>query len=238
LIAYKLIGGVVNEFGNYGYQSMNDFFEKSFWSYYSFKFPIMYGLAFFVILPLCLLKDISKMRFNSIFGVISLMFLVFIIIGQTPSYISDYWNNIYKLDDPSTHLNVWDVSKGFTENFYFFKGTATLFYAYSCHMGAFPVYKSLNNNISRRIQKVFARSIILDGTLYAIVGLSGYLSNPIGTPSLIIERYKLFSNDIIMTIGRIAFIFTLIMKIPANYNSFRLSLLGLFSKQDNFDQRM
>jgi len=238
LIAYKLIGGVVNELGNYGYQSMNDFFENSFWSYYSFKFPIMYGLAFIVVLPLCLLKDISKMRFNSIFGVISLIFLVFIIIGQTPSYINDYWNNKYKIEDPDTHLNIWDISKGFTDKFYFFKGTATLFYAYSCHMGAFPVYKSLNNNISRRIQKVFGRSIILDGTLYAIVGLSGYLSNPIGTPPLIIERYKLYSNDIIMTIGRIAFIFTLIMKIPANYNSFRLALLGLFSKQDNFDQKM
>jgi amino acid permease len=233
-----LIGGVVNELGNYGYISMNEFFEKSFWSYYSFKFPVMYGLAFIIVLPLCLLKDISKMRFNSIFGVISLMFLVLIIIIQTPWYFSDYINNKYDPNDLTTHLNIWDISKGFTEKFYFFKGTATLFYAYSCHIGAFPVYKGLNNRISRRIQKVFARSIILDGSFYAIVGLTGYLSDPINTPALIIERYKLFSSDIVMTIGRIAFIFTLIMKIPANYNSFRLTLVGMINKGDTIDNKL
>lgn len=228
----------MNELGNYGYESMNEFFEKSFWSHYSFKFPIMYGLAFIVVLPLCLLKDISKMRFNSIFGVLSLMFLSFIIIIQTPWYFSNYIKNQYDPNNPKTHLNIWDISTGFTEKFYFFKGTATLFYAYSCHIGAFPIYKALNNRMSRRIEKVFARSIILDGSFYAIVGLAGYLSDPIDTPALIIERYKLFSNDIVMTLGRMAFIFTLIMKIPANYNSFRLTLVGMISKDDNIDNRL
>jgi len=171
------------------------------------------------------------MRFNSIFGIASLFFLVIIIVIQSPWYISDYWNNIYKEDDPSTHLNIWDISKGFTENSYFFKGTATLFYAYSCHIGAFPIYKELKNNVLRRIQKIFLRSILMDATFYMVVGITGYLSNPISTPDLIIERYKLLGNDFVMTIGWLMFIFTLMMKIPANYNSFRISLLGLLGYQ-------
>jgi sodium-coupled neutral amino acid transporter 11 len=233
VILYKLLGGVVNEFGGYGYESLDKFFTKSFWSGYDYKFPIMFSVALFVVMPLCLLKNISKMRFNSIFGIFSLFLLIVIIIVETPWYFSDYLNNKYISSDETTHLNVWDASKGFTYNLYFFKGTATLFYAYSCHVGAFPVYKELKNNVLRRIKKVFARSVILDGTFYAIVGLTGYLSNPIDTPDLIIERYKLFKSDIIMTLGWIAFIFTLIMKIPANYNSFRVTLINLLGYEDS-----
>ena len=227
LIAYKLIGGVVNELGNYGSSSIDEFFKNYFWKNNEVKFPVMYILAFVVIFPLCLIKNISKMRFNSIFGIGTLFFLILIIILQTPWYVKDYWEVRYIENIPSTHLNIWNISTGFTEKLYFFKGTATLFYAYSCHIGAFPIYKELKENITRRIQKVFRRSIILIGAFYIVVGLTGYLSDPITTPDLIIERYKLFRSDIIMTIGWMAFIFTLVMKIPANYNSFRISLLGL-----------
>jgi amino acid permease len=228
VIAYKLIGGVVNEIGNFGYKSIDEFLTNSFWSHYNYKFPVMYALAILIVFPLCLLKDISKMRFTSIFGIFSLFFLIIIIIVQTPWYYSDYLNK----PEPKPKINVWDISTGFTDQMYFFKGTATLFYAYSCHIGAFPVYRVLKNKVMRRVQKVFARSILLDGVFYTIVGIAGYLSSPIKTPDLIIERQKLFENDIIMTIGWVAFIFTLVMKIPANYNSFRLTLVGLLGYDD------
>jgi amino acid permease len=235
VIAYKLIGGIVNEIGNFGFKSIDDFLNNSFWSQYNYKFPVMYALAFLIVLPLCLLKDISKMRFTSIFGIFSLFFLIIIIIVQTPWYYIDYLNK----PEPKPKINIWDISTGFTDQMYFFKGTATLFYAYSCHVGAFPVYRALKNNIMRRVQKVFARSILLDGTFYTIVGITGYLTSPIKTPDLIIERQKLFDTDIIMTIGWIAFVFTLIMKIPANYNSFRLTLIGLFGYDDaNMSQKL
>ena len=51
------------------------------------------------------------------------------------------------------------------------------------------------------------------------------MSQPQHTPDLIIERDKIFKNDLIMTIGQILFIFTLIAKICANYNGLRTTLL-------------
>ena len=51
------------------------------------------------------------------------------------------------------------------------------------------------------------------------------MSQPQNTPDLIIERDKIFKNDLIMTIGQILFIFTLIAKICANYNGLRTTLL-------------
>jgi amino acid permease len=233
VIIYKLLGGIVNEFGQLGYSSMEDFSKNSFWKGLDFKFPIMFTIVLFILFPLCIIDNISKMRFNSMFGLFSLIFLFFIIIFEFPWYFKNYWDKIYIESDESTHLNIWDISQGFTKNLNFFKGTATLFFAFSCHGAAFPVYNELKNKNTRRIQKVFARSIILNSTFYIIVGLTGYLSDPINTPDLIIERYKLFSSDILMTLGWICFLFALLMKIPANYVIFRLVLLNLFGYSED-----
>ena len=56
VIIYKLLGGVVNDIGDYGYESLNDFIEKSFWKKYSYKFIICYGINLLLILPFCLKK--------------------------------------------------------------------------------------------------------------------------------------------------------------------------------------
>jgi len=200
----------------------------------------MYGIGVFILIPLCLLKDISKMSFSSIFGVGTLFFLVLIIIIEFPSYYSHYLKNDYKSDDKNTWVNFYDVSKGFTENLYFFRGMSTLFYAYSCHIGAFPIYKSLKEKSARRIQKIYRRSILIDGIFYFVVGITGYLSMPINTPDLIIQRNKISEtdSDILMTIGRCAFVLTLLTKIPANYNSFRISFSEYFLETSEITDKM
>ena len=228
-----MIGALVYSIGNYEFQynGLDNFLAKGFW-YGLIKFPIMFGTCLFILIPLCLLKDISKMRFSSIMGVATISLLALIIIIQFPWYFTHYLNDIYKPDDPSTHINLFEVSKGFTKELYFFTGSSTLFYAYSCHIAAFPIYKSLKNKNIRRAKKVFSRSIMLDGLLYILIGLCGYLSSPVDTPNLIIDRYQYFDSDIIMLIGKSAFILALCAKVPANYNSFRLSVLSLVFKSN------
>ena len=103
----------------------------------------------------------------------------------------------------------------------------TVFYAFSCHVGAFPVLQTLHNPIERRQKKVIRRAIYIDIISYLIIGASGYLTQPINTPDLIIEREKLFNTDWIMTIGQILFILTLLAKISANYNALRSCILVL-----------
>lgn len=222
VILYKLIGGIINELGGYGFISLDEFLNVSFWKEYIYKFPVSYGCAL-VFLPLCLLKDISKMRFSSVFGIGSFFLLIGIILAQSPWYIKDFINN-----HPNEHYNFWDISVGFDSKMNFLKSCATLFYAYSCHMGAFPVMVSLTRSSDKRTKKIFRRAIILDAICYMIVGVVGYLSMPIDTPDLIIERKSIFGSDWVMTIGRSSFIFTLLMKIPVHYNAFRFAVLELF----------
>lgn len=225
-----MIGSVVYDLGGHStmYPELQNFLEKSFWSTKPYKLSIMFGVGIVIVVPLCLLKDISKMSFTSIFGMTTLFGLILIILIEFPWYLIHYFNYDYNKDDKKTWINVYDISQGFTSELYFFRGISTLFYAYSCHIGAFPIYKTLNEKSVRRIQKVFRRSIIIDAAFYTIVGTTGYLSMPINTPDLIIQRKKIFDSDLLMTIGRIAFVFTLLTKIPANYNSFRISFSEYF----------
>lgn len=231
VIIYKLIGGLINDLGGYGYENINDFLLNSFWNERFYKFIVNYGVSIVVLFPLCILRDVSKMRFASLFGIINLLSLILIVVIESLWYIKDYFENIYNKDDPDTYLNTKDIIKtGFTSDMYFFKSCATLFYAYTCHIGAFPVLSALTNNTRRRVDKVFKRLIALDCVCYIIIGIAGYLTQPIDTPDLIIERTNIFSSDWVMIIGRIAVILTLFTKIAVNYNALRVSAVTLIGK--------
>ena len=229
VILYKLLGGVINEIGNLGYSDINDFLERSFWGEYKWKFIVCYSLASFIILPLCLLKNASKMRYTSTFGIISIFFLIFVILIESPFFIKNWWNDGYT----KQKINIFNIKQGFDKDMKFIKSITTLFYGFSCHVGAFPVIASLRNPSRKRVDKVFRNGMIIDILCYLIIGFSGYLTQPINTPDLIMERTKIFKNDFLMTFAQCAFIFTLFAKISANYNAYRVALLSLFNIDSN-----
>ena len=74
----------------------------------------------------------------------------------------------------------------------FFGGIATVFFLYSCHAGAFPVYKTLRNNTTKRIKKVFKRSILLDISVYVLIATS-FITSLLDSPDLILYRPNLKS---------------------------------------------
>lgn len=226
------LGGFYNDIEQW--ENMNEFIQESFWSSTYVNLSVMSGITLFIIFPLCLVKDVSRLRMASLLGVLTLVFLIILIVIQCPFYIKYYWDNVYKEDDPKTHLNIFNVSSGFDSNLFFFQGTSTLFYAYTCHLGAFPIFNTLKNRVSRRIQKVITRTIILDSVFFIIISICGYLTWPYKTPDLIIGRENIAGGaDIIMSIGRIALITILIMKLPNTYNSFRISFLEMVFGDSN-----
>ena len=221
VILYKLLGGVINEIGNFGFISVDDFVSNSFWNKLWIKFVVCYGIMILFLLPLCLLHNASKMRYASTFGIISLFLLIIIVVAECPFYIIDHINN------DKFELNYFDILSGLEGDMKLLQSIVTVFYAFSCHVGAFPVLQTLHNPIERRQKKVIRRAIYIDIISYLIIGASGYLTQPLKTPDLIIERDKLFNSDWIMTIGEICFIVTLLAKISANYNALRSCILVL-----------
>ena len=103
-----------------------------------------------------------------------------------------------------------------------------IIYAFECHSGLFPVLSNLQKPSRLKVQKMFKNALLIDVISCMIIALSGYLSQPFNTPELIIERHTIYKHDILMISGLILFLFTLITKVGANYNGFRITILNLF----------
>ena len=135
-------------------------------------------------------------------------------------------------------MNWFDIRKSFSlkEGIPFFGGIATVFYIYSCHAGAFPVYKTLRNNTTRRIKKVFRRSILLDIIVYTCVAAASFITiEPEKSPELILyrENLKEFDPDYFIMLAKFGIIFNLFFSTPANYSGLRISLFELIWGNSN-----
>ena len=93
------------------------------------------------------------MRYASTFGIASLFLLIVIVVVECPFYIYDYIN------DDKIELNYFDIISGLKGDMKLFQSIITVFYAFSCHVGAFPVLQTLHNPTERRQKKVLRRAI-------------------------------------------------------------------------------
>ena len=232
VIIYSLIGRTIHYYFYRGsYTTFKDYEDAIWQNNYYIKCSVMFGLIL-LIFPVCLLKDISKMRFASMFGICALIYSILVVVIESPWFFSK---------EKLSKANWFDISNGFQINdkniLEFFNAIATVFFIFSCHPGAFPVYKSLNHNIPKRINTVFRRSIILDLIIYLLVAICGFITCPIDPPPLIVYRDsdKVIDNDIFMNIAKISLALDLYLSIPANYNSLRASFFLLFFKTDKID---
>ena len=231
VIMYQVVGSVVFDIGiaigKIGADEYEDFsaYHEDYWSkQYYLKFPIMFGITILVI-PLCLLKDISKMRIPSLIGVMALIYSILVIIVESFFYLI---NENLPSGEP---MNWYDIRPAFSwdDGLPIFGGISTVFYLYSCHAGAFPVYKALRNNTTRRIKKVFRRSILLDICIYFTVAAASFITSPFKPPELILYRKNLsgFDPDYFILIAKFGIIFNLFFSTPANYAGLRLSVFEL-----------
>lgn len=227
VIIYTTIGRIAYDVHYKDEYDDFDSFVDNVWGEWKFKIPIMYGFVALVI-PLCLLKDQSKMKFTSLVSVCSLLYVIGVIVAESPGYYKYYKEHTYEESKESTHANWFDVTKAFGSDMIFFSCLATIFFSFTCHVGAFPAYKTLRNRSVRRIFKVFRRSIILDLVIYYLVSICGFITQPIDCPDLIIYRTaKDDGIDYFMTIAKGFICFNLMMSTPTNYNAFRLSFFEI-----------
>ena len=228
IISYKFFGAVVNKLFSLGYENMEKFAKRSFWGRKKIKIIVCYLITYIILFPLCLIKTISKMRYSSAIGVIALFLMILIILIQFPSF---YYHNIHQRKH---NINFLDLKYGFDKNMHFFQAVSNIIYAFECHSGLFSVLNSMHKPTKNRVKIVIKNSISINVISCIIIALSGYLSQPFDTPELILERYGIFKHDFLITLGYLLFICTLVTKIAANYNGFRVSILNFF-KYDTFN---
>ena len=222
IIIYKFLGAVVNKILSYGYDNMENFATRSFWGEQKVRMIVCFCICYFILFPLCLTKTLSKMRFASTFGVLCQLLMIGIILIQFPSF---YYHNIHQRKQ---NINFSEIKLGFGKNLEFFQSITTIIYAFECHAGVFSVLSTLQKPSKNNVQKVFSYAILIDVISCLIIALSGYLSQPFNTPEIIMERRAIDKHDKLMITGLILFIFTLVTKVAANYNGFRITILNLF----------
>ena len=236
VIIYQIIGAVTYDIlkifkKTESYKNFEEF-KNNYWRVKMYiKFPVMAGVAILVF-PLCLLKDVSKMRIPSLIGVCALIYSIIVVVIESFFFFkSNYLERI-------NEMNWFDITQSFSlkDGIPFFGGIATVFYIYSCHAGAFPVYKTLRNNTTRRIKKVFRRSILLDIIVYTCVAAASFITiEPEKSPELILyrENLKEFDPDYFIMLAKFGIIFNLFFSTPANYSGLRISLFELIWGNSN-----
>ena len=231
-LIYPLFGRFIMSIG---YRNKyNDFeeFKKDKWGKSYIKFPIFIVIA--VILSLeCLIKDINKLNFSAYLGVIAVIYTLIIITIQCDTYYNHYKKNEYVENDKSTHVNWTHLEKAFTSDLDFFKGMASLFAAYSCITGVFPVYegfKHQENGLNKMKKSVFF-SVCLTTGLHVISITCSYLTEPIYPEDVIIYRKPKEHNDkdILMNIAKLMITGSLIFTLPGYYFGLRLCVANSFT---------
>ena len=218
-------------------QELNDFYENSFWSKAWCKLTVLLTTAIVFILPLNLLKDISKLRFTTIFGIILILVISLVIAFQTPEF---YNNFIHNNNNLIKDINWYNIEKAFyVKEMFFFKATGTIFFAYGCHYAAFPAYKVMKNKTEKRILISTLGATIIELIFYLLVGITGFLTCPINTPTNIITRNQMNKedSDIIMTICRLLTAIMILVKIPPNYNQLRVSIISFLYEETKVTEK-
>ena len=207
-------------------------YNKEEWDTIKIKALVLVILTI-LLLPLCLAKDIGKMKFFGYFSIITLAYTVVVLIIECPFFWSHYKKNVYVKEDKSTHPNWFDITNAFNSNLDFCTAFCTILYSYSNHQGAFPLTRTLHTNDDKVMNKVFGLSTLLTMTIYFVIFVSSFLTSPLESEDLIIFRDSIFSNDIFMNIAKIATIIELLFLLPCNYNSMRCASFHLmFGNED------
>ena len=95
---YKLIGSIVYSLTDYAIQYLTfKLFEKEVWSDEIIKLSVMYGVTVIILLPLCLQKDLGKLRYISVFAIVSMIYVIMVIFNMSFILGNIYSNSVVRI---------------------------------------------------------------------------------------------------------------------------------------------
>ena len=226
VLIFRLLGGIINVIGGYNYESMLTFLSDTYWSEIWVKLCVNFGIAILIIFPLCLISKMKILNISSTVGVFTTLFIFIVVLVQFPFYFIEYLEKEYKEDDENTHINIYHVERGFTNQLQFLQAFALFFFCFTGHNGLLPALEHLENPSPARRSKLYNIAIAMDMIIYLVIAICGYLSVPVDVVDIVFERKRIWTHDIVMTIARILLIAMAISKIQVNHNIWRISLVS------------
>ncbi len=160
-------------------------------------------LSLLMTIPLSVPKNLSALKYCSVFAAFALMFTSFVIVVKTPSNFIE--------GDRGSQIEIVNV------NWKFFEAVGNFVFAFNCHLNVSPVAAELSAPSSQRIAKITVASVMLQLVFYLLIATCGYLSfGDLDTQENILDSYP--NNDALAIISRISLTITLFFGLPINLN--------------------
>ena len=179
----------------------------------------MVGFNILVMIPLALFRELTNLRFVSLFCFVTLFYVAILIVVEFPLFAAE--NDFSNIVWAKVDLNI-------------FSSFSICLFSYACHTNMPQIQGELANTSYRRSKKVSARGIIGIFTPYFMLALFGYLSCLGDTPELIIQRRppSSINNDWAMVIAKIGITLNLVFSVPVNLPPCRTCIIKTILRID------
>jgi len=170
-----------------------------------------------LLLPLSLVDSMNELRFASLFGVITIIYLV-----GAVCYHSSYNIASHAVQPPWSDMSLWVGSRPLD----IIQAVPIFMFAFTCQINVFAIFDDLNRASERRMAKVSFRAISLCLLLYASIGVSGFLEFGHRTRGNILNNFSQEFTEgsigVVLMYGAIAV--TIVMAFPLIVHPCRASI--------------
>eukprot|EP00438_Fugacium_kawagutii_P004954 Skav236195 [mRNA] locus=scaffold747:4642:6248:- [translate_table: standard] len=180
-----------------------------------------------VLLPLCLLRDLSKLAFSSLFGLLCEAGVVIFMIVRLASGQYRVGGQFYDSQRPGTQV-AWGEQSGpriFTVNLSVFVLIGSMSTAFLAHYNAPKFYHQLRAPSTGRFRKATTGGFSVALLLYATAMVVGYLTFGENCQGNILHNYS--PEDPWATTSRLAMLLATICGFPLCFTGFRTATLAL-----------
>jgi len=188
--------------------------------------PAMLAITLVVLVPLCLLRDLSALSSSSLIGLVAVLYTA-VFIGLRlfdGSYASggQFLEGLDEAVKPSFKEGSTILSLGLGSTV-LLNMLAT---AYMAHPNGVKFYNELKNRSFARFGVVVYGSMALAGALYLFVMLAGFQTFGMNSQGLILNNYH-GSEDILATVGRLATGVSILTSYPFAFVALRSSFVSI-----------
>uniref|UniRef100_A0A8C5AB84 Sodium-coupled neutral amino acid symporter 2 n=1 Tax=Gadus morhua TaxID=8049 RepID=A0A8C5AB84_GADMO len=172
-----------------------------------------------IILPLSLLKNLGYLGYTSGFSLSCMVFFVCVVSGQLSAILY------------STNLLIYFTSILFPTAY----TVPILAFAFVCHPEVLPIYSELKNRSRKKMQGVANVSFLAMFIMYLLAALFGYLTFNVNVEPELLHTYsKVYKNDLILLIVRLAVLTAVTLTVPVVLFPIRTSVNQLLCASKEF----
>lgn len=181
------------------------------------RYLLMCAFWALVMFPLSMVEKVNSLTWTSLMGVISITFLV----------IAAAFHAFQTIGEEGWRTGETTYFNGGAQ---LLLGAPIVMFAFTCQVNVFSIQNELQNPTPQRMSRVVVGSVCTSLTIYAFMGLFGYLDFLGETPGNILKKYELQASnfvDILIDMAFLAITITVVVAFPLNIFPCRFALESL-----------